>query len=309
MLLVAGYPVTAHQIARAKEAGVTRVVLGTSYKSEVFADEFGHGEDFDLRIDYSYEDEPLGTGGGIAQAGQLLESAPDDPVIIFNGDVLTGIDIANALRVWQSSGADVGLYLVKVVDPRAYGLVPTDDQGFVKSFLEKPETEAEIVTDQINAGMYIMRRRIIDLIPRGEIVSVERDVFPRLLAEGVKMLGLVDEGYWLDLGTPAALVQGSIDLVEGRAPSPLLIDNPNLDTKRTRLIFSGAKVAADAHVAGGATVMPGAVVGARAQVMGSVISRGVTVGENAIVTRCYLADGVTVKPGAHLQDEVVVELD
>jgi NDP-sugar pyrophosphorylase family protein len=98
-------------------------------------------------------------------------------------------------------------------------------------------------------------------------------------------------------------------LVEGRAPSPLLVNNPNLDMKRTRLIFAGAKIALDAHIAGGSTVMPGAVIGSRAQVMGSVIGRGVTIGENAIISRCYLADGVTVEPNAHLRDEVVVELD
>jgi mannose-1-phosphate guanylyltransferase len=309
MLIVAGYPVTAHQLARAREAGVERVVLGTSYKSEVFADAFGQGEDFDLRIDYSYEAEPLGTGGGIAQAGELLECGPDDPVIVFNGDVLTGIDITKALTIWRESGADVGLYLVRVEDPRAYGLVPTDDRGFVTAFLEKPETESQIVTDQINAGMYIMRKRVIDALPRGRVVSVEREIFPELLEKQIPIIGIVDEGYWLDLGTPAALVQGSIDLVSGRAPSPLLDENPYLGLGRENLVFPDAQVAADAQVDGGSVVMPGATIGDRARVHGTVVGRGASIGAGAVVKRSYLADGVAIADGAILNEEVIATPD
>lgn len=309
MLSVAGYPVTAHQIARAQQAGATRVVLGTSYKSEIFADTFGQGEDFGIRIDYSYEAEPLGTGGGIAQAGELLESGPEDPVLVFNGDVLTGVDIAKALDRWRNSGADVGLYLVKVKDPRAYGLVPTDSDGFVTAFLEKPQTDEEIVTNQINAGMYIMRRRVIDSIPRGKVVSVEREVFPALLNQGVSMLGLVDDGYWLDLGTPQALVQGSIDLVTGVAPSPLLETNPFLDEGRTRLVFPESRVAPDAVVKGGSVVMPGANIDSGAVVSGTVVGRGAVVGAGANITNCYLADGAVVKANVELISEVIVASD
>jgi len=304
MLEVGGYPVTAHQLARAREAGVTRVILGTAYRAEVFGDAFGDGSEFGLRLDHSFEPEPLGTGGGIAQAGAMLESGPDDPVLVFNGDVLTGIDIAQALISWQNSGADVGLYLVRVADPRVYGLVPTDEKGFVTAFLEKPEHEREIVTDQINAGMYIMRRRIIDQIPRGEVVSVERDVFPKLLASGVKTLGIVDEGYWLDLGTPAALVKGSADLVKGLAPSPLLKENPYLREDGSALVFPESHVAPDAELSGGSVVMPGAVVEMGACVRGTVVGRGVKVGARAVVSDCYLAHG-EVADEARLTAEVL----
>ena len=305
MLEVGGYPVTAHQIARAREAGVTRVILGTAYRAEVFGGAFGDGSELGVRLDHSFEPAPLGTGGGIAQAGAMLDSDPDDPVLVFNGDVLTGIDIAQALKTWQSSGADVGLYLVRVANPRAYGLVPTNEEGLVTAFLEKPESDQEIVTDQINAGMYIMRRSVIDQIPRGEVVSVERDVFPRLLARGVKTIGIVDDGYWLDLGTPAALVKGSADLVMGLAPSPLLRANPFLKPDRSALVFPESNVATDAAVNAGSVVMPGAVVESRAQVVGTVVGRGVRVGKGAVVENCYLAHGAMVETGARLTAEVV----
>jgi mannose-1-phosphate guanylyltransferase len=292
-------------LARAREAGVTRVILGTAYRAEVFADAFGDGSGFGLQLDHSFEPEPLGTGGGIAQAGAMLRSGPDEPVLVFNGDVLTGVDIAHSLDVWRESGAEVGLYLVRVENPRAYGLVPTDAQGLVTAFLEKPETDEEVVTNQINAGMYIMKRRIIDRIPKGQVVSVEREVFPTLLAEGVKTLGIVDDRYWLDLGTPAALLKGSADLVRGYAPSPLLSTNSALRLDRSALIFDDSVIDSSAEITGGSVVMPGAQVGAGAKVQGSVVSRGVRVGPNAIVQGCYLAEGVEVENGARIHDQVV----
>jgi mannose-1-phosphate guanylyltransferase len=153
--------------------------------------------------------------------------------------------------------------------------------------------------------MYIMKRRIIDRIPKGQVVSVEREVFPTLLAEGVKTLGIVDDRYWLDLGTPAALLKGSADLVRGYAPSPLLSTNSALRLDRSALIFDDSVIDSSAEITGGSVVMPGAQVGAGAKVQGSVVSRGVRVGPNAIVQGCYLAEGVEVENGARIHDQVV----
>jgi mannose-1-phosphate guanylyltransferase len=223
MLPVAGVPCTEHQIARAREAGVTRVILGTSYKPEVFLEHFGDGSRFGVELVYVTEDVPLGTGGAIRHVLSEVQSGPDDPVLVFNGDVLTGHDIAGQVKQWRSDDADVSLYLTRVEDPRAYGLVPTDAGGRVQAFLEKPATREECVTDQVNAGCYVFRRRVIDQIPTGRPVSVERETFPSLLASDAVVTGFVDDGYWLDLGTPLAFVQGSRDLVLGTAPSPLLV--------------------------------------------------------------------------------------
>lgn len=306
MLPVAGLPVTEHQVARAREAGVTRIVLGTSYKAEVFSDYFGDGSDFGIEMRYVVEAEPLGTGGGIRNVVSALESGPNDPVIIFNGDILSGLDIAGMVQAWRDADADVALYLTRVEDPRAFGLVPTDDEGLVQAFLEKPETEAEIVTDQINAGCYIFKRSIIDSIPQDRPVSVERETFPQLLESGAKVIGVVDDGYWLDLGTPLAFVKGSCDLVTGVAPSPA-VESPG-----EFLLAEGAHVDESAEVSGGTVVGKDSSVGADARVVGSVIFEGSQIGEGAqiegsvIGANVLIGDGVTLD-GVVIGDGAVIE--
>lgn len=306
MLPVAGVPFTAHQIARARAAGVTRVVLGTSYRAEVFSQYFGDGESLGVALRYMVEDEPLGTGGAIRHAASELTCGPDDPVLIFNGDVLSGLDIAALVQRHVQADADVTLYLTRVADPRPFGLVPTDAQGRVTAFLEKPQTPAEIVTDQINAGCYVFRRSVIDSIPAGRPVSVERETFPGLLSGGATVLGVVDEAYWLDLGTPLAFVKGSCELVTGLISSPAL-PGPTGEA----LVLPGATVAPDARVTGGSTigegcevapgalvdgavVLPGARIGRGSVVRGSVIGAGAVVGEDVVLEEVVVGDGATI---------------
>src|ERR1700712_2595448 len=223
MLPAAGVPFTAHQLARARDAGVDHVVLATSYRAEVFEEYFGDGSAFGLDLEYVTEGDPLGTGGGIRNVADRLRGGPDDPVLIFNGDVLSGLDLRALLQRHQSSHAEVTLHLVEVNDPRAFGVVPTDDDGRVTEFLEKTPNPP---TNRINAGCYVFRRSVIDAIPTGRPVSVERETFPGLLAAGELVVGHIDSSYWLDLGTPAAFVQGSCDLVLGRVVSSALPGAP-----------------------------------------------------------------------------------
>jgi mannose-1-phosphate guanylyltransferase len=300
MLPVAGLPCTEHQIARARDAGVTRVVLGTSYKPEVFLEHFGDGSRFGVELVYVTEDVPLGTGGAIRHVAGALQSGPDDPVLVFNGDILSGHDIAGQVARWRSDSADVSLYLTRVEDPRAYGLVPTDERGRVQQFLEKPSTPEEIVTDQINAGCYVFRRSVIDAIPTGRPVSVERETFPGLLAAGAVVTGFVDEGYWLDLGRPLDFVQGSRDLVTGRAPSSIL-PGPVGDA----MVVPGAEVAQTAVLSGGTFVGAGATVGPDAVVEGSVLFDGAMVAAGAHVRDSAIGYGAIVGSGAFLDGVVV----
>ncbi|MGH8893837.1 MAG: sugar phosphate nucleotidyltransferase, partial [Actinomycetes bacterium] len=185
----------------------------------------------------------------------------------------------------------------EVDDPRAFGCVPTDSTGRVTAFLEKTP---DPVTNRVNAGCYVFRRAVIDAIPAGRRVSVERETFPGLVADGAVVLGHVDPAYWLDLGTPAAYVQGSADLVRGRAPSPALPGPVG-----ERLVLEGASVAADATVSDGTTVGAGAVVGAGATVEGSVLLDGAVVGEGAHVRHSAIGRSARVGEGAVL-DQVVV---
>ncbi|MFZ2116620.1 MAG: NDP-sugar synthase [Pseudonocardiaceae bacterium] len=294
MLPTAGVPFLTHLLARIRTAGVRHVVLGTSYRAEVFATHFGDGSKLGLTLDYVVEDEPLGTGGGIRNVASTL-SEPD--VLVFNGDVLSGLDPAEVVRTHRSREADVTLHLVRVPDPRAFGCVPTTADGRVFGFLEKSDDPP---TDLINAGCYVFRREVIESIPPGRAVSVERETFPGLLAAGARVHAHVDASYWLDLGTPAAFVQGSADLVRGLAPSPAL-PGPVGET----LLLPGAVVHPQAQVGGGSVVGADAVVQRGAQVLGSVLMDRAQVGPGAHVQRSVLGIGARVGAGAVLHDAVI----
>ncbi|MDX3854790.1 NDP-sugar synthase [Streptomyces sp. AK02-01A] len=309
MIPAAGVPFLTHQLARARAAGVEHIVLATSYLAEVFEPYFGDGSSLGLRLEYVTEREPLGTGGAIRNVASRLRSGPDDPVLIFNGDILTGLDIQALVATHASSGADVSLHLTRVEDPRAFGLVPTDESGRVTAFLEKPQTPEEIVTDQINAGAYVFRRSVIDSIPAGRPVSVERETFPDLLAAGAHLQGMVDSTYWLDLGTPHAFVRGSADLVLGRAPSPAVPGRCG-----DRLILPTASVAPDAKLTGGTVVGAGAVIHEGARITGSAVLDGAVVEQGAVITDSLIGAGArvgarTVLTGAVVGDGAQVGAD
>ena len=294
MLPTAGVPFLTHLLVRARDAGVDHAILSTSYRPEVFEEHFGDGAGLGLKITYVTEAEPLGTGGGIRNVAGHLRG---DDFLVFNGDVLAGLDVAALVRAHRERGADVTLYLTEVADARAFGCVPTDADGRVTAFLEKMP---EPVTNRINAGCYVFAPRVLDRIPAGRPVSVERETFPGLLASGARVHGRVDTAYWLDLGTPAAFVQGSCDLVLGRVASPALPGEPG-----ECLVLPGAEVAEDAVLANGTTVGRDARVGPGAYVDGSVLSDGVVVGAGARVCCTALGRGVVVGDGAVLMGAVV----
>ena len=300
MIPAAGVPFLTHQLARARAAGVEHVIMATSYLAEVFEPYFGDGSELGLSLEYVTEEEPLGTGGAIRNVASRLHSGPDESVLVFNGDILTGLDIRALVATHASSGADVSLHLTRVADPRAFGLVPTDPTGRVTAFLEKPQTPEEIVTDQINAGAYVFRRSVIDTIPAGRPVSVERETFPELLSSGAHLQGMVDSTYWLDLGTPQAFVRGSADLVLGRAPSPAVPGRCG-----DRLVLPSARVAPDAKLTGGTVVGEDAVVGAGAQITGSAILAGAVVEPGAIITDSLVGAGARIGARTTLSGAVV----
>ena len=297
MLPVAGVPFLTHLLVRARDAGADHIVLSTSYKPEVFRDHYGDGSDLGVDLEYVTEDEPLGTGGGIRNVADRLRGGADDPVLIFNGDVLSGHDLGAQLRRHEDAGAAVTLYLTEVDDARAFGCVPLDDHGRVTGFHEK---SPEPVTNRVNAGCYVFRRSVIDEIPAGRVVSVERETFPQLLDAGALVVGYVDTSYWLDLGTPQAFVTGCRDLVLGRAPSPALPGSPG-----ESLLLPGAEVAGDAEVVGGTTVGHGCVVESGASLVGAVLLDGARVCSGARVVRSVLGHDVVVGPDCRLEDVVV----
>jgi mannose-1-phosphate guanylyltransferase len=181
MLSTAGVPFLAHLLSRIAAVGIRRVVLGTAYRAEVFDAYLGDGSALGLELECVEEAEPMGTGGGIRNAATALAGSGHDEVMVFNGDILSGVDLTAVLAEHRAAGADATLHLVRVADPTAFGCVPTDATGRVEAFLEKTLNPP---TDQVNAGCYVFRREVVEAIPSGRPVSVERETFPGLLRAG-----------------------------------------------------------------------------------------------------------------------------
>jgi len=293
MLPTAGVPFLTHLLTRLRAAGIDHVVLGTSYRPAVFEEYFGDGVRLGLDLEYVVEPEPLGTGGGIRNVAERLRA---DTVVICNGDNLVGVDLAQLVGQHRAREADVSICLTKVDDPRAYGCVPTDSDGRVQAFLEK---DPDPVTDQINAGIYVFDRSVIDTIPPGRAVSVERETFPDLLARRMRVYGQVQGGYWRDFGTPADFVEGSADLVRGVAPSPAVREPGE------RLLLPGADVADGAQVGGGSAVGRGARVLDGARVESAVLFDGAVVSAGAVVRRSVIGNGAVIGDGAVVEDAVI----
>jgi mannose-1-phosphate guanylyltransferase len=299
LLEVGGVPFLAHQLTKLAAAGVEHVVLATSYRADLFAPTLGDGSRYGVRLSYVQEAEPLGTGGAIRNVADALHPDPDHPVVVLNGDVLSGHDLRRQLQDFatprKGRRVDVSLHLVEVADARAFGCVPTDGTGRVVAFVEKSD---DPVSNQVNAGCYVFRRAVVDAIPAGRVVSVERETFPGLVDSDALVVGYVESAYWRDVGSPEALVAASRDLVLGTAPSDA-VDVPR----------SGVVVADGARVSGevreGSVVLPGAVVESGAVVTGSVLMRGAVVERGAQVHDSVVGPGARVGTSARLDGVTV----
>ncbi|PRW62669.1 sugar phosphate nucleotidyltransferase [Actinopolyspora mortivallis] len=296
MLPTAGVPFLTHLLSRIRAAGIRRVLLSTSYQAETFAEYFGDGSRLGLELECVVEPEPLDTAGAIRNVADRLRE-PD--VFVFNGDILSGVDLPGMLRAHRRYAAEVTLHLVRVSDPSRFGCVPTDERGAVTAFLEKT-TDPPV--DQVNAGCYVFRREVVEDIPAGRPVSVERETFPGLLESGARLHGYVDSAYWLDVGTPEAFTRGSADLVRGRAPSGAL-PGPTGES----LVLDGAVVEPTAVVRGGSTVGSGAVVGAHSRVEASVLFDDARIGSGALVSDSVVGAGAVVGDNVVLDGAVVAD--
>jgi len=295
MLPVAGLPVTQHQLAMARNAGITTVVLATSYLSEVFIPYFGDGSKFGMKLLYAVEKEPLGTGGAIRNAADLL--GRDESIVIFNGDVLSSHNLRGQIDFHDKNGADVTLHLTQVDDARAYGCVPMDSNGRVTAFLEKMENPP---TNTINAGCYVFSPSVIDEIAPNTVVSIERETFPHLVSSGKKVFGYLDQSYWLDIGTPKALMQGSRDLVSGVADALALRDAKVLSHSPQSLVMDGAKIDTGATISGASAIGPGSIIGAGVHIDGSIIGSDAVIGEGATITDSFIASGTHIAKNSQI---------
>jgi mannose-1-phosphate guanylyltransferase len=288
-------PFLAYMIEWLAGHGVTEVVLACGFLPDVLREALaGEEERAGVSIRYVVEPERRGTAGAIRFAADELGEGLDERFLALNGDVLTDLDLTALLRAHAERGARATLGLHPVEDSSAYGLVHSDPQGAVLEFLEKT---GESVPGEINAGMYVLERSVFDLVPAAEEVSIERDVFPRLVGDGLHGLRL--DGYWMDIGTPERYLQASWDILERRVET------------RVRPTAPGMFVGAGAEVATGATIGPRAVLGEGcqvadgAEVRDSVVLDGCKIGEGARVNGSILSAGVEVGAGAVLESAVV----
>ena len=299
---LAGRPFLSYMIDWLGRHGVDEVVLACGFKADQVREVLGEGGTPRLR--YVEEPEPRGTAGAIKFAAEELSGR----FLALNGDVLTDLDLSALTSYHEQRGSRATLGLYPVEDATGYGLVRRAEDGAVLEFLEKPEQPGP---GEINAGTYVLEHAVLDLIPnKGEMVSIERDVFPRMIGEG--LYGLPLDGYWMDIGTPDRYLQATWDILERRVQTAL---GDRLDAEG-RLVADDVDVGADARLEGpalvedGSRIGSGAVVGPRvaigpeceigagATVESSVLHAGCRIGEGATLRGAIVAAGVEVAPGA-----------
>jgi NDP-sugar pyrophosphorylase family protein len=321
-------PFLRHQLDLLARVGVREVVFSVAYRPERVRAVFGDGADAGFRIRYAVEETPLGTGGAVRNALDLL----DERTIVLNGDVLTDVDLPAVVAAHDTSGAAATLVLTPVPNPAAYGLVETDAGGRVLRFLEKPEP-SQITTDTINAGIYILESRVLDLIPPAQNHSIERAFFPALLARGDLVRAHVHRGYWIDIGTPEKYGQVHRDVLAGRFPVALDGERGPAGWIHPRATVSeGARLVGPVYLGPGVVVAAGAVIGpnavlvadveagtgasisesvlwagclveAQARVAHSLLGPGVRVGANARLRGAILGEGTLVSPYSVLENQ------
>jgi len=283
-------PFLAYMIEWLAGHGVSEVVLACGFLPDVLREALAGEEDrAGVRIEFVVEPERRGTAGAIRFAADELGDRLEERFLALNGDVLTDLDLTSLCRRHAELGAVATLGLHPVDDSAAYGLVSYDAAGTVLEFLEKT---GEAVPGEVNAGMYVLERSVLDLIPPGQEVSIERDVFPRLVGAGLHGRRL--DGYWMDIGTPERYLQASWDILERRVDTRVVPSSPGM------LVDPTAEVSEGAVLGSRLVVGPGCRVGPGAELHDSVLLEGCAVGEDARIGGSILAAGVEVEPGAEV---------
>lgn len=283
--------------------GVDEIALSLGYLPDAFVarfpgDRFVDGAGRTVRLVYAVEPYPLGTAGAIRFAAEQLGA--EERFVVCNGDVLTGLNLGSLVDFHDEHGAEATIALARVDDPSRFGVVPTFSDGEVKAFVEKPPRDAA-PTDWINAGTYVLEPSVLDRVPAGLRVSIERDTFPRMLQERRQLFAMRSSEYWIDVGTPQQYLQVHADVLAGQLGLPPCPD--------AREVSTGVWMQGDANVGDAvhalALVGPGCVIAADARVTGSVLGAGVTVGSGASVIGSVIHDDARVDPDGRVVRSIV----
>jgi mannose-1-phosphate guanylyltransferase len=286
-------PFLVYMLEWLKRHGIEDIVMAMGYLPTAVRNVLGDGSAFGVRLRYVEEPDPRGTAGALKFAEDLL----DERFLMLNGDVLTDIDLTAQIAQHEETGATATLALVPVEDPSAYGLVRLEDDRSVREFVEKPSAD-QIDTNLISAGAYVLERSILDLVEPDKNVSIEREVWPRLIGNG--LYGFPAHAYWLDIGTPERYLQGTFDIIEGNVQTAV----------RDDLGDSFRSVEPSAEIVG--RVVPPAVVQRQCQVgpgahVGPlvVLGQGACVGRDTIVERSVVLQGARIGDGCVVRDAIV----
>jgi len=291
MVPVMNMPFLERTLRRLKDAGIDDVILPAGYLPEAITSYFGDGSALGLRLRFVIEETPLGTAGALKNVERYI----DGPFFVLNGDVLTSLDLRAMLEYHRRKGGIGTLHLIRAEDPSAFGCVVHDEQGRVRRFVEKPPRD-EAPTDEVNAGTYLLEREVLDRIPAGRPVSIERETFPLLIAGERPLYAFTTDDYWIDLGKPEAYLAAHRDIFDGAMPLGLTpeVDGPGRET------IPASAVRPPVFVGRGCRIDPAAVIGPY-----SVLGDGCTVAAGATVVNSVLWDDVTVDAGAHLACAIV----
>lgn len=301
MLPVVGVTMFERVIAALGRSGVDEAVISLGYRPDRFVEAFPDGTCAGVRLHYATEPEPLDTAGAIAFAAR--HAGIDDTFLACNGDVLTDLDYAWLVERHRAFGGEATLHLTPVDDPSRFGVVPTDPDGRVLEFIEKP-APGTAPTNAINAGTYVLEPEVLDRVGEGEKVSIERVVFPAIAADR-RLFAVATDDYWLDAGTPEAYLRANLDLVDGHraAREPAVAADASIAAGATveASVVGAAAVVAEGACVRGSVVMDGATVEAGAVVEDSIVGRGARVGAGAKVRGLSMvADGAVVAAAGEL---------
>lgn len=278
--------------------GISGVALLTSYLAENFQGSIDLAESRGLTVDVAHEDEPLGTAGALKNAQHLTG---DETFFAFNGDILTDMDLGMVLDFHRDRQAEATIVLTPVEEPSAYGVVPTDTDGRVLGFIEKPPP-GEAPTNLINAGVYVLEPSILDRIPQGVEYSAERALFPGLVEEEAALFALGVDAFWADIGTPAKYLEANLDALAGRFATDAVAE-PGPEAS---VVGEGVVIPRNARVSS-ACLGAGATLGERATVTRSVLLTRAFVGDGAEVVDSILGEGAKVAPGVKVVGATIAD--
>jgi len=320
---IANRPLVVHQIEHLVKHGVDEIILNLHYLSHEIKKMLGDGSDWSIKIYYSIEESPLGTAGAVKNAEQFFG---EGPMVIFNGDILTDLNITKLVSFHREKKARVTLTLTEVEDPTPFGLILTDKEGRVKKFIEKPSWDM-VTAKTINAGTYVVDPKIFKDVPKGQVYSFERQLYPSLLERGERIFGYLSQAYWIDIGNPSKYKEAHQAILRGEVAVKIYGDRINQriwlgkDThpdESVRLIgpaIIGEKVVLSKHAEIKDCVVIGdqVVVGEHCRLDRCIIWKGCSIGKNACLTDCIIGrdcvieDNVVIEHGVVLADGSVVK--